>query len=75
MSLLDNTQGVIPVLSFTREGKLILSLAIGNLVDTEPLVGGADQTRKVAFNVLNVAQLAGQRIVDVDDNDLPVGFA
>lgn len=29
----------------------------------------------MALDVLNVVQLVGQRIVDIDDNDLPVGLA
>lgn len=29
----------------------------------------------MALDVLNVVELGGQRVVDVDDNDLPVGLS
>lgn len=29
----------------------------------------------MALDILNVVKLVGQRIVDIDDNDLPVGLA
>jgi hypothetical protein len=53
---------------------LVLGLSVWDLVDTEPLVGRAEQTRKVALDVLNVVELGGQWVVDVNDNDLPVGL-
>lgn len=62
------------VLALAGEGELVLGLAIGDLVDTEPLVGGAEETRELALNVLDVVELSSKRVVDVDDNDLPVGL-
>ena len=62
------------VLALAGEGELVLGLSVGDLVDTEPLVGGTEETREVALNVLNVVELGGQRVVDVNDNDLPVGL-
>ena len=62
------------VLALAREGELVLGLSVGDLVDTEPLVGGTEETRELAFNVLNVVQLGSKRVVDVDDNDFPVGL-
>ena len=41
----------------------------------EPLVRRANKTREVALNVLNVIQLARKRVLNVNDNDLPVGLA
>lgn len=63
---------LLPVLALAREGELVLGLSIGDLVDTEPLVGGTEETREVTLNVLNVVQLGSERVVDVDHNDLPV---
>lgn len=42
------------VLGFAAEGENVLRLAIRNLVDAEPLISGADQTRQVLLNILNV---------------------
>lgn len=60
------------VLALAREGELILRLPVRDLVDAEPLVGGAQEAREVPLDVLDVVQLRGERVVDVDDHDLPV---
>jgi hypothetical protein len=62
------------VLALASEGELVLGLAIGDLVDAEPLVGGAEETGQVALDVLNVVELGSKRVVDVNDDDLPVGL-
>lgn len=49
-------------------------LSIRDLVDAEPFVGGADQAGQVPLDVLDVVELGGERVVDVNDNDFPVGF-
>jgi hypothetical protein len=41
-ALADNVKSVVLVLALASEGKLVLRLAIGNLVDTEPLIGGTE---------------------------------
>ena len=51
-----------------------LGLSIGDLVDSEPLVGGSDQAGEVPLDVLDVVQSGGKGVVDVDDDDLPVGL-
>lgn len=63
------------VLGFTREGKLVFGLAIGDLVDSEPLVGSSDQTGEVSLDILDVVELASKRVIDIDGQDFPVGFA
>jgi hypothetical protein len=73
-ALADNVKSVVLVLALASEGKLVLRLAIGNLVDTEPLIGGAEKTRQVSLNVLDVVQLGGERVIDINDNDLPVSL-
>lgn len=62
------------VLALASEGELVLGLAVRDLVDTEPLVGGTEKARQVALNVLDVVELRGQRVVHVNDNDLPVSL-
>ena len=74
-TLSDDVHGVLLVLALAAEGELVLGLAIGDFVDAEPLIGGAEKARKVALNVLNVVELGGKRVVDVDDDDLPVSLA
>lgn len=73
-ALLDDLLGVLLVLALAGESKLVLGLAVGDLVDAEPLIGGTHETGQVALDILNVVELVGQRVVDVDDNDLPVGL-
>jgi hypothetical protein len=74
-ALADDVHGVLLVLALAGEGKLVLGLAIWDLVDTEPLVGGTEETGQVALNVFDVVELGSQRVVHVDDHDLPVRLA
>lgn len=62
------------VLALASKGELVLGLAVRDLVDTEPLVGGTEEAGQVALNVLDVVELKGQRVVHVNDNDLPVSL-
>lgn len=73
-TLVDDLLGVLLVLALAGEGELVLGLSVGDLVDAEPLVGGTQETGKVTLDILNVVQLSGERVVDVDDNDLPVSL-
>lgn len=41
-TLLDDIHRILPILAFAAERKLVLGLAVGDLVDAEPFVGGAD---------------------------------
>lgn len=43
-------------------------------VQARPGATHADKTREVLLDVLNVVELRGERVVDVDDDDLPVGL-
>jgi len=70
----DNVSSILLVLAFTSESKLILWLSVWDLVDTEPLVCGAEKTREMALNILNIIQLSSQWIIDINDNDLPVSL-
>jgi len=73
-ALADNISGILLVLAFSGEGKLVLGLAIRDLVDTEPLIGSPQEARKVSLDVLDIVELRSQRVVDIDDNDLPIGL-
>lgn len=73
-ALADDVLGVLLVLALAGEGELVLGLSVGDLVDAEPLVGGTQEAGEVTLNILNVVELGGKRVVDVDDNDLPVGL-
>lgn len=74
-ALTDNVHGVLLVLALAAEGELVLRLAIGDFVDAEPLVGGAEKARQVSLDILDVVELGGERVVDVNDDDLPVSLA
>ena len=74
-TLPDNLHGILLVLALARERKLVLRLAIRNLIDTEPLVRCPQQPRQMPLHVLDIVQLRRERVVDVDDDDLPVGLA
>lgn len=71
-ALTDDVGGVLLVLALAGESELVLGLAVGDLVDTEPLVGGPQETGQVTLDVLDVVELGGKRVVDVDNDDLPV---
>lgn len=75
MGFLHNIGGVLLVLGLAGEGKLVLGLAIGDLVDAEPLDSGAEKAGEVALNVLDIVELGGEGIVDIDRDDLPVGLS
>lgn len=62
------------VLALASESELVLGLAIRDLVDAEPLVSGPEKAGKVPLDVLNVVELGGEGVLDVDDDDLPVGL-
>lgn len=62
-------------LDLAREGEDVLGLAVRDLVDAEPLVGRAEEAGEVALEVLDRVDLGGKGVVDVNDNDLPVGLA
>lgn len=51
-----------------------LGLSVGNFVDSEPLLRGTQVARQVSLDVLDIVQSARQGIIDVNDNDLPVGL-
>lgn len=40
----------------------------------EPLISGPNQARKVTLHVLDVVELGCQRVVNIDDDDFPVGL-
>ena len=40
----------------------------------EPLIGGTDKAGEVTLDILNVVQLGSKRVVDVNDENLPVGL-
>jgi hypothetical protein len=62
------------VLALSSESKLILRLSIWDLVDSEPLIGSPQKTRKVSLNILDIIELGSQWVVDINDNNLPVGL-
>jgi hypothetical protein len=73
-TLTNNVHGVLLVLAFAREGELVLGLAVGDFVNTEPLVCGAEKAREVTFDIFDVVELGSQRVLHINDNDLPVGL-
>lgn len=73
-TLVDDIQGVLLVLALAGESELVLGLAVGDLVDAEPFVGGTQKAGEVALDILDVVELGSQGVVDVDDDDLPVGL-
>lgn len=73
-ALADNVHRVLLVLALAAESELVLGLSVWDLVDAEPFVGGAEKTGQVSLDILNIVELGSQWVVDVDDNDLPVGL-
>jgi len=75
MTLMDDFSGIFLVLGLAGERKLVLGLPIGDLVDPEPLIRRSDKSGKMSLNVLDIIQLGGKWILNVNDKDLPVGLA
>jgi len=75
VTFMDNFCSILLVLGLSGESKSVLGLAVGNLVNPEPFVGGSDQAREVPFHVLYVVELAGKRIGDIHHDHFPIGLA
>jgi hypothetical protein len=56
-------------------GEAVRRLARRDLVDAEPVARGLQQAGHVRLDVVDVVELGGQRVVDVDGDDLPVALA
>lgn len=41
----------------------------------EPLVCGPDQTRQMTFDIFNVVELGSEGVLDIHDDDFPIGLA
>ena len=67
-------ENILLVLALSSESKLVLWLSIWDLVDSEPFICSPQKTRKVSLNILNIIELWCQWVVDVDNNNLPVGL-
>jgi len=75
VAFMDNLRGIFLVLGLSRESESVLGLAIGNLVDPEPFIGGTDEAREMPLDIFDVVELGGQRVLDIDDDDFPVSLA
>lgn len=73
-ALPDHFQSILAVLALAAERELVLGLSIGDLVDTKPLVRRTEQAGEVALDILDVVEFGGERVVDIDHDNLPVGF-
>jgi hypothetical protein len=47
----------------------------GGIYSPEPFVGRSDQTRKMSLHILDIVQFRRQRVVHINNQDLPVGFS
>jgi len=75
MALMDDLSCVFLVLRFTGEGESVLGLAIGDLVNAEPFVRRPDETREMTLDIFNVIELGSEGILDIHDDDFPIGLA
>jgi hypothetical protein len=75
MGSLDDLVGVGLVLGLPVESELVLWLAIRDLVDTEPLLSGLEESWHLLLHILNVVELRGKRVSDINGNHLPVSLA
>ncbi len=57
---------------FSQEGEFILGLSLRDFIRPEPRLGAVEESGEQPLYVFNAVQLGRQRIVDVDDNGLPV---
>mmetsp|Transcript_11452 Transcript_11452/g.42747 ORF Transcript_11452/g.42747 Transcript_11452/m.42747 type:complete len:344 (+) Transcript_11452:355-1386(+) len=73
--LAHDLHGVAAMHALLVEAELVGRLAVGDLVRAEPLAHGRDRAREQALHVGHVVQLLRPAVRDIDDDDLPVGFA
>ena len=73
-ALHDNLQSVFLVLALATERELIFGFAVWDFVDSEPLIRCTQKAWQVTLDILNVIQLGSKRIIDVNNDDLPVCF-
>ena len=52
-------RNLLLILALSGESELVLWLSVWDLVDTEPLICGSQQTRKVSLNILNIIEFGG----------------
>jgi len=74
VSLVNDLHSILLVFGLAGEGELVLWLAIGDFVDSEPLVRSPDKTGEMTLDILNIVQLGSKRVGNVNDDDLPVGL-
>ena len=72
--LSNDASVLLLVLALAGKCELVLGLSVGDLVDTEPLIGGTEKAGQVTLDILNVVELGRQRVVHVNNNDLPVSL-
>jgi len=75
VALMDDFGSIFLVLRLARERKLVFGLAIGDFVNTEPLIRGAYEAGQMALDVLDVVQFGREWVLHVDDEDFPVRLA
>lgn len=69
-----DVHSILAVLALAGESELVLWLAVWDLVDAEPLVGGTEETWKMTLDVLDIVKTRCERVIYIDDDDLPVGL-
>lgn len=74
MGVSDNLVGVLLVLALTGESELVFRLSIRDLIDTEPLICSPEESREMALYIFNVIELGCQRVLLVNDDNLPISF-
>lgn len=52
-----------------------LGLSIGDFVDSEPFLRGTQVAGQMPLDILNIVQSARQGIIDINDDNLPVGLS
>lgn len=75
VTVLRDLQREVAALRLVVERELVTRLAVGHLVDAEPLASAGQQAREQTLHVLQIVQFLGQRVVHVHDDQLPVGLA
>lgn len=63
------------VLSLAVECELIFRLAVRHFVELEPFDRGSEESREELFNILDVVELIGDWVINVDGQKLPVSLS
>jgi hypothetical protein len=75
ITLMHNLDRVLLSLGLAVKRKHVLGLSIGDFVDSEPFLRCSKVTGQVPLDIFDIVESGCEGIIDVHDDDFPVGFS